>query len=320
MAAVTLLAVVAVALLGGGATLSVVARRQTRKLLTPRRTPPVYRPEEYGLAVEAVTIPGPRGNLAGWYLPATNGCTLICCHGIHDNRGQWVRQMARLNARGGYGALMFDFAGHGESEGDLVTYGVREAEEVGAVIAYLRARGDVDTNRLGVMGYSLGAISAVLAAVRYPELRCVVIESGFADLLADIKVLFRRYTGLPSFPFAAIVVALGQRLSGVRLADIRPARVIGQISPRAVLIISDLQDELANEPHDGEQLYAAAGDPKELWVVQDAGHVWAYDTHPEEWIARIGDFLDAYLAALPPAAGVVADDISDAPSAAGTHD
>ncbi len=301
MQAVTELALAGAALVASGAAVSVAARRQTRKLLTPLRKPLHYQPEECGVAVEEVTIAGPRGKLAAWYLPAANGCTLICCHGIHDNRGQWIRQMARLHARGGYGALMFDFCGHGESEGDLVTYGAREAEEIGAVIAYLRERGDVELDRLGIMGYSLGAISAVLAAARYPELRCVVIESGFADVQADIRALFRRYTGLPAFPFAPIVVAVGQRIAGVRLADIRPVRVIGQLSPRGVgvLIISDLLDELANEPYDGEQLYAAAGEPKQLWQVPDAGHVWAYDAHPDEWIARVGGFLDAHLAALP---------------------
>ena len=308
----------AAAVVAAGAAFGALARRQTRRLLTPMRRPLEHRPDECGVTVEEVTIAGPNGSLAAWYLPATNGCTLICCHGIHDNRGQWIRQMAQLHARGGYGALMFDFCGHGESEGNLVTYGAREAEEIGSAIAYLRARGDVELDHLGVMGYSLGAISAVLAAARYPELHCVVIESGFADLLTDIKALFKRYTGLPGFPFATIVVALGQRIAGVRLADIRPARVIGQLSARGVgvLIISDLQDDLANEPYDGEQLYAAAGEPKQLWQVPDASHVWAYDTHPDEWIAHVGDFLDAHLAAPPSPAAAARGDASEARTAA----
>ncbi|HEU5440222.1 MAG TPA: alpha/beta fold hydrolase [Ktedonobacterales bacterium] len=289
----------AVAVGGSGFAFYRFAQRRTRALLTPIRKPLDYRPRDCGVAVEDVSFDGPRGRLMGWYLPATNGCTLICCHGIHDNRGQWIRQMARLHQRSGYGALMFDFAGHGDSEGNLVTYGVREAEEIGAAIAYLRARGDVAMDRLGVMGYSLGAISAVLAAAKYPELHAVVIESGFSDLKADIKLLFRRYTGLPSFPFAAVVVGLGQRAAGVRLDEIRPVRLIGGLSPRAVMIISDLKDELANEPYDGEQLFAAAGEPKVLWQIPDAGHVWAYDTQPDEWIARVGDFLDAHLAGAP---------------------
>ncbi len=267
-----------------------------RGLLRPSRKPLALTPEQVGLTLEDVRIAGPRGELAAWYLPARNGCTLICCHGIHDNRGQWLEQVARLHERSGYGALLFDFAGHGQSAGDTVTYGVRERDDVVAIITWLRARGDVNMDGLAIMGYSLGAIAATLAAATLPELRALVIESGFADLQHDIAQLFTRFTHLSAFPLANLVVWWGQRLADVRLSDIRPALVIGQVSPRATLIIADLHDELADEPYDGERLFAAAGEPKELWQVEDAGHVQAYSQRPEEWVARVGDFLDRYLA------------------------
>jgi pimeloyl-ACP methyl ester carboxylesterase len=284
-----------VVLLGIG--LLAISYRQARALLTPVRKPLELRPADVGLAVEDVWIPSPRGRLAAWYVPARNGCTLICCHGINDNRGQWVRQVARLHQERGYGAVMFDFAGHGESEGELVTYGVREQEDVAAVLAYLSGRGDVDMRGIGIMGYSLGAITAVLAAAAQPELQAVVIESGFADVERDLSVLFRRFTGLPSFPFANLVVFWGERMGRgkVRLGQIRPVKVIGQIAPRAIFIISDLKDAIADEPYDGEQLYAHAGEPKRLWQVSDAEHVQAFNQLPDEWIALVGGFLDEYL-------------------------
>jgi alpha/beta superfamily hydrolase len=268
-----------------------------RGLLRPERKPLALTPEQVGLTLEDVRISGPRGDLAAWYLPASNGCTLICCHGIHDNRGQWLEQVARLHERGGYGALLFDFAGHGHSDGDTVTYGVRERDDVAAIIAWLRARGDVNMDGLAIMGYSLGAITSTLAAATLPELRVLVIESGFADLQHDIAQLFTRFTRLPAFPLANLVVWWAQRQADVRLSDIRPAQVIGQVSPRATFIIADLKDDLADEPYDGERLYASAGEPKELWQVEDARHVQAYWQRPEEWIARVGDFLDRHLAA-----------------------
>lgn len=265
-------------------------------LLRPIRRAPDRHPRDVGLDVEDVRIPGPRGQLAAWYLRGTNGCTVIFCHGINDNRAQWISQVADLHRRGGYGAILFDFSGHGDSEGSMVTYGVREALDVAAVLDYLRQRGDVDMTRVGILGYSLGAITATLAAATLPELRCLVIESGFADLQHDIGMLFRRYTGLPAFPFANLIVFWGQILSNVRLSEIRPARVIGSISPRACFIISDLADEIANEPYDGEHLYAAAREPKRLWQLPGVSHVRAYEAAPAEWVERVGGFLDEYLA------------------------
>ena len=280
----------------GTAGLLAFTYRQAHKLLRPVRVPLALQPEDVALEVAEVGIPSPRGRLAAWYLPARNGCTLICCHGINDNRGQWLAPVARLHHERGYGALLFDFAGHGQSEGNQVTYGVREQEDAAAALAYLDARGDVNLAGVGIMGYSLGAITSVLAAASDARLRCVVIESGFADLQRDIGVLFHRFTGLPAFPFANLVVFWGQRIAGVRLGHIRPAEVIGRIAPRGVLIISDLKDALADEPYDGEHLYARAGEPKRLWQVPEAQHVQAFASRPDEWIAQVGTFLDAHLA------------------------
>jgi signal peptidase I len=296
--AIILIVVLVVLLLALGLLL-LASYRTARTLLTPVRKPLAVTPADVGLALDDLWIVGPRGNLAAWYLPARNGCTLICCHGINDNRGQWLGQVARLHRERGYGALLFDFAGHGQSDGNLVTYGVREADDLAAVVEYLRARGDVDMGRLGVMGYSLGAITAVLAAARMPELRVVVIESGFADVQRDVGVLFQRYTGLPRFPLANLAVFWGQRIGHVQLSHVRPAQVIGRIAPRGVFIISDLKDALADEPHDGEQLYANAGDPKRLWQVPDVEHVQAFTVYPDEWITRVESFLDQYLAEKP---------------------
>src|SRR5689334_20476883 len=147
---------------------------RTRALLTPVRRLSARHPRDVGLPAEEARIPGPRGALAAWYIPPRNGCVLLCCHGINDNREQWLDQIVALRARGGYGALLFDFSGHGESAGRLVTFGARETLDVAAALRYLRERGDVDMNRIGIMGYSLGAIAAVLAAADLPELRCVV--------------------------------------------------------------------------------------------------------------------------------------------------
>lgn len=288
-------AVVALALLATIALL-LFTHYQARKLLTPVRKPLQLQPADVNLAVEDVWIASPRGRLAAWYVPARNGCTLICCHGINDNRGQWLPQVSRLHHERGYGALLFDFSGHGQSEGNQVTYGYRERMDVAAVLTYLRERGDVDMRGIGIMGYSLGAITAVLAAVAESDLHAVVIESCFADLQHDIGAAFQRYTGLPGFPLANLVVFWGQTIAKVQLSEIRPARIIGQIAPRAVFVISDLRDSLVDEPLDGEQLYGHAGEPRRFWQVPGAQHVQAFNVAPDEWIARVGDFLDTYLA------------------------
>jgi pimeloyl-ACP methyl ester carboxylesterase len=293
----TIVAVVFLAVLVLLAGLLLFTYQLASKLLRPVRRAMTISPADVGLQMSAVRISSPRGTLAGWYLPSHNGCTLICCHGINDNSGQWIAPVARLHAYGGYGALLFDFSGHGQSEGNQVTYGIRERQDVTAVLEYLRQRGDVNMDRVAILGNSLGAITAVMAAVEHPTLRAVVIESGFSDLHHDIAKIFARYTGLPAFPFVRLVIFWGQRIAHLRLSEVRPARIIGMIAPRPVLIISDLRDALADEPYDGECLYRAAGNPKELWQVAEATHVNAFGVDPETWVEHVGGFLDAYVAA-----------------------
>jgi alpha/beta superfamily hydrolase len=290
-----LLALVALALLGAVGLLW-FSWRVARGLLRPPRKVAALTPSDVGLTVEDVRIPGPRGELAAWYTPSHNRCTLICLHGVGDTRGQWLEQVARLRARSGYGSLLLDLTGHGDSASGHVTYGVLERDDVAAAVEWLRARGDVDMRGVGVMGYSLGAIAATLAAASMPELQALVIESGFADLPHDIARVFTRYTHLPAFPLVRLVIFWGQLMTGVKLSQIRPARVIGAVSPRPALIISDLADELADEPYDGEQLYAAAGDPKELWQVAGSSHIQAFWRDPDVWVERVGAFLDQRLA------------------------
>ena len=159
-----------------------VTYRQARTLLTPVRKPLDLHPTDVGLAVEEAWIPSRADGSRPGFSPPATATPSTRCHGVNDNRAQWLRQVARLHADRGYGALLFDFAGHGESEGSQVTYGAREREDVAAVLTYLRGRGDVDMAGIGIMGYSLGAITSVLLAAEEPVLRAVVIESGFAAL------------------------------------------------------------------------------------------------------------------------------------------
>src|SRR5262245_14361109 len=114
-----------IALLIGVLALLIFSFWRARVLLRPLRSPMACSPSDIGLEMETVGFAGPRGLLSGWFLPATNGRTLICCHGINDNCSQWFQQVARLHQRG-YGALLFDFSGHGRSEGSMVTFGVHE--------------------------------------------------------------------------------------------------------------------------------------------------------------------------------------------------
>ena len=260
------------------------------KLVRPARRPFVEHPRDHQIPYEEVSIPGEVGKISGWFLPGTSGRTLIGLHGIGDNKQQWLVPAVALQQRG-YAVLLIDFRAHGESEGRYCTYGDHEAEDVASALAYLRQRGDVDMQRVGLMGLSLGGITALLAAARYDAIRAVMAEAAFSDLLQNMGLAFNRFTGVPAFPFANLTVFWGQLITGTRLQRIRPVEVVAAIAPRAVFIIGDLADKLVNEPEASTDLHRKAREPKLLWQIPAAEHVGAFQTAGTEYIDRLDAFF-----------------------------
>lgn len=260
------------------------------RLVHPLRKPLESHPRLLDMPHEDVTINSPAGKLAAWFLPGTNGRTLIGLHGINDNREQWLIPARDLQARG-YASLLFDFRGHGQSQGRHVTFGDRETEDVAAALEYLQQRGDIDMNRVGLMGLSLGGIAAIIATARLPGIHAVMVEAAFPDLQQDLAHAFQRYTGLPPFPLAFLTAWWGQIIVGTNLSEMRAIAAVDKIAPRPIFIIGDLLDNLVDEPRGSDALFARAGEPKQLWQLPNAKHVRAYQVGPEEYIDRLDAFF-----------------------------
>ena len=101
---------------------------------------------------------------------------------------------------------------------------------------------------------------------------------------------FTAYVGLPAFPFSPVTVRIAEWRTGQRVADVRPVAVVGRISPRPLLLIHGLED-VALPPVNSERLYAAAGEPKELWLVPGTGHSGARGVDRAEYERRVIAFF-----------------------------
>ena len=225
--------------------------------------------------------------LAGWFMPGTNGATVVLVHGRGGTRMRMLPHAHYLH-RDGFSVLLFDLRYRGESEGQVSTLGAKEAWDIEDAVRYLRNRSEVDPERIGVQGGSLGAVSAILAAAHTPEIKGVVAEIPFADLRSAIAHSFHHHregVGLPSFPFAPMSMFFCEVRLGIDIDDVSPKTVIGMISPRPVFLIDDLEDD--RFPSDSvEVLYEVAGEPKALWQIQ-ALHGKGWETAPKEYERRV---------------------------------
>jgi alpha-beta hydrolase superfamily lysophospholipase len=280
-----------------GAYLAYVAVRGSRLLVAPETRPflpdPVDAPSspaDVGLAYENVRITTEDGvTLAGWFIPAARETTtaVIVLHGFSGHRlpelaafAPWIAERHHL--------LQFDFRGHGESDPDLVTLGSRERHDVAAAVAFLQAR---NLGPIALFGISMGAAIAIVSAPGL-AVAAVVADAPFAELHHPIANRMRE----EGYPFAGVgsraIVAGATIRARERLAE--PLRYVGRIAPRGLLIIAPKQDQLISW-RESIRLFEAAGEPKELYVVEGAGHAEAYAVDPAAYRSRVLAFLERHL-------------------------
>jgi len=272
-----------------------LAHERALWLVRPERTLPRRTPDDVGItAWRDVSFASEDGlMLSGWYAATENGATVILVHGLGGNRSEMLDDAALLVAEG-YGVLLFDLRNSGASEGDLTTLGYLEVFDVGGALAFVLAQPESDAERVGLLGHSMGGVTAILAAARYPRIGAVVAESAYTSVRDNVSESVEALTGLPAFPFAPFVVWFGEREAGLDISQVSPIDVIGTISPRPILLVHGELDQ-AISVENVWRLYAAAGEPKELYVIPNAGHGGFPEAQPEEYARRVVGFFDRHL-------------------------
>lgn len=257
-------------------------------------------PGRHGLRYEDVAFPSPLDGtiLRGWYMPAPRptGRAVVIVPGIDDNRlvsGISLRLAADLVADG-FDVLAFDLRGQGTSDGDKLSFGAREQDDVLGAVAVVRARG---ARHVAIVGFSMGAAAAILAAARSPEIEALVLDSALADLRDTLGAGVESLLPVPvPGPIVAYALFLYRVLSGTDPASVVPADAIPVLSTRPMLFIAGADDRTVR-PTDGADMARAAGVKASYLLVPGAGHVGAFFVDPSAYAGRVRAFLAA---ALPP--------------------
>lgn len=289
---IVLAGLIAIAVVG---VVLVISARTGHTLVHPDRT---WRLDELPAetpALEPLAFPAADGTrLAAWFLahPRPQG-TVLLLHGFGTNHFGLVHLAYDLLAHG-FQSLLFDFRGHGASEGEVTTLGLRERRDVIGALQYLRSRGDVDPGRIGVYGVSMGGATALLTLEDGMGVRALVTDSAFATLRGAIDHGFRRIAGLPPSIFRTPTVWFSSRFVGEKLdhvlGRVRPIDRIKHTAPCPLLIIHGTEDDVVYV-QDAYQLYLAAEGPKDLWIIPDAGHGRAHEKLRDAYVERVAGFL-----------------------------
>jgi fermentation-respiration switch protein FrsA (DUF1100 family) len=202
---------------------------------------------------------------------------------------------ARFLHKAGYTVLLIDLQSHGESNGNQITFGYLESRDVSGALELLRK--EVPGDRIGVIGESLGAAAFVLAKER-PTVSAVPLESMYSTIDQALSNRLRLHLGSLGPVLAPLFEMLLQPRLGITAADLRPIDRIGGLDA-PVFIIAGTRDEHTT-PQETEAIFAAALQPKQLWLVPGAAHVDLHDFAKEEYERRILGYFAKYLRSPPP--------------------
>ena len=230
-----------------------------------------------GLPHARVTFPADDGvRLSGWYVPSRNGAAIVLVHGGGGDR-QGTILHARMLAKAGYGVLLYDARGRGESAGQENAAGWQWDRDVRGAVSFLTSRG---IDHIGLLGLSTGAEAVVTEAASDTRVEAVVADGLQARTAADASHLpfGDRISIEPSFALAGIEIRLARGETQPRpLID-----VVHEVArTRPLLLIATIAFE-----REIDRVYTR-GTKAQLWELPTSAHTKGLQDHPITYAQRV---------------------------------
>jgi hypothetical protein len=236
---------------------------------------------ELGVPSEQVKVTtSDKLDLEAWYVPSKNRAAVVVFPGASRV------DEARVLIRHGYGVLLLEPRGQGNSEGDTVRWAGDRDLLAGA--AYLQSRPDVDPERIGGIGFSIGGENLLEAAAQTAAFKAIVSE-GAGSRVGEVDGVSSPMRQLIA-PSMAVMTAAVTVFSNHRPPPPIVER-IGRIAPRSVFLVYAVPG-MGNEDVRQPKYFAAAGEPKQIWRVPGAEHTGGIDARPAEYERRVVAFFD----------------------------
>jgi dienelactone hydrolase len=223
-------------------------------------------------------------DLDGWYVPSRNRAAVIVFPG---KKG--TQKHARMLVRHGYGVLVFDRRGEGESDGDPNALGWAFDRDLKGAIGFLQRRRDVDRNRIGGLGLSVGGEALLQTAAETDTLGAVVSEGAGARSVRE-DMIGMHASKVPEVASSAVLTA-GTALFANQAPPASLEKLAGKITSPVFYVYAS--HGAAGEDKN-PNYYRATRGPKQIWKI-DTSHTHGLSARPDEYERRVVGFFDKTL-------------------------
>jgi len=233
---------------------------------------------------QILTANGKR--LFAWLIPAPGrgaSPALVLLHGWGGNAEMMLPLAAPLH-RAGYTLLLVDARNHGRSDPDTFSSMPRFAEDLDHALYWLKWQPGVDPRRVGVIGHSVGAAAALLAASRRDDLAAVVSVAAFAHPETVMRRMLAAWR-VPYIPFGWYILHYVQHVIGYSFDDIAPLNTIWRI--RCPVLLVHGTEDVTVPVAEAQALYAWRCDGTGRLLLVKGSH----DSY-EDLERQIGDLID----------------------------
>ena len=260
------------------------------------RTPAKHQPQDFDLQVLEVAVRNTDGQkLYGYFSAGKNGAYVMLQHGFKANRGYMLEE-AKILQSAGYGILVTGIRAHDLNEGDEITFGVKEIDDLHTWYNYLIHQQGAVKGKVGLLGNSMGAAMVIEYAALNEDIAAVIAVSAFSSLQDTINVSVEYFTGLPAFPFAPMISLWAEMMLDMDVEQVNATKAAAQLCHTPLFIMQGGQDIVVSVAS-GQWLYDAACGEKQLWFEESLGHAQFDTKKPNAFKRRVVEFFDQWLLA-----------------------
>ena len=232
--------------------------------------------------------------LHGVYLAAPNAYrTVICVHGYRGSYATDFSAIFRYLYNNHSNVLLIEQRGHGDSQGDFITFGAMESDDVSKWLDFTSTKLD-DKHPIYLYGVSMGATSVLLSLSHHKPymLKGVIADCGYSSMKTECKYLCKNWFHIPAFPLVNIVNFYCNLIARFHMKDTSTKKALTN-NEIPILFIHGESDTFV-EPENSRTNYARTKGPKELVWIKGANHAESIFKNPELYHAKLEYFFNTY--------------------------